>query len=109
MFVFRLARCALFALSLAALGGCDETEACKAKPDCVHHGKCSASEQGACLAGSDQDCAASDECKLHGRCAAKSGACVASSDDACKASEDCRKLGACDAYTGACVNLAQAT
>ena len=97
------------ALCVGLAFGCDEADACKTKPDCAHHGKCVVTESGACVARSDQDCAASDECKLHGKCAAKSGACVAASDQACQASNDCRQQGACDAYAETCVNLAQST
>jgi hypothetical protein len=90
-----------------ALPGCDDTHACKSKPECIRQGQCAVSEKGACVATSDEDCAGSEACKLHGKCAAVSNACVAKTDAGCQASDDCKKLGACDAYQGACANLAQ--
>ena len=56
------------------------------------------SEKGACIAANADDCAGSEACKLHGKCAAVSDACVAKTDAGCQASEDCKKQGACDAY-----------
>ncbi len=95
---------ALLAIGLAPLG-CDDAGACKSKADCQKLGKCTPDEKGLCAVVSSEDCAGSEQCKLHGRCHAEKGACVAASSADCKASEDCQKAAACDAYQGSCVDL----
>ena len=98
----------LLALGLIGmLAGCDNKDACKNVPECQHQGKCTVDQSGACKVGSDQDCRASEPCKLHGKCTAKDGACTAQSDDDCKTSEDCQKSSLCNVYNGTCVDLSK--
>ena len=96
-------------LACGASTACDNKDACKTVPECVHQGKCTVEQSGACKVGSDQDCRSNEPCKLHGKCAAKDNACIAQTDDDCKSSEDCQKLNTCSVYNGACADLAKTT
>src|SRR5262249_29954848 len=68
--------------------GCD-ANACKGAKECEREGKCATNEKGVCVAGSNQDCKASELRKLHGKCSAKQSTCVVERDDDCKAADDC--------------------
>ena len=107
--MFRSPMPRVFGLLTLVLSGvlpaCDNKDACKKVPECLHQGKCTAEQSGACKVGSDQDCRASEPCKLHGKCTAKDGACTAQFDDDCKTSEDCQKLSTCNVYNGSCADL----
>jgi hypothetical protein len=84
---------------------------CRAGADpCVEWGLCTVSE-GACVASSDKDCAASNHCTKYGRCKARDGRCVVSVSEhwSCEAArgptsmEPCREHGQCSAREGLCV------
>lgn len=66
---------------------------CKDSQDCLTKGLCT-QQDNACVAGTDQDCAASTWCKTIGRCKAVAGKCLASAEG-CEASEKCKDGGAC--------------
>src|SRR5688572_9786639 len=90
-----------------SLGGCETADRCKTKVDCVRLGKCTADKNGVCVIASNDDCKASELCKLSGKCSADKGACVAATDADCKSSQDCTKLGLCNAYQGICTDPAK--
>lgn len=62
---------------------------------CQLEGLCSWTDDGRCVAGSDDDCRPSDAC-LGGRCTAKEERCVADSDADCRGSWACKGWGRCD-------------
>ena len=93
------------ALMTAGLMACDPNAACKEAKDCKAEGKCTADEAGKCIAGSDQDCAASDGCRVKGQCSVVDGRCQAKNDADCQKSEGCSKEGKCGANEGLCSSL----
>ena len=65
---------------------------------CAQAGACTA-YQGACVAGSDEDCQASQGCLQQGACILEGVACFP--DQAgCQASQDCADLGRCSLNEG---------
>lgn len=95
-------------LLLAVAGSaCEDPDRCKVKPDCAKLGKCTPSEQGACVVASSQDCKSSELCSVSGQCSAKDGACVAAGDGDCQSSQACKRQGNCSAYQGSCQNPAK--
>ena len=68
------------ALMTLGLFACDPNSACKEAKDCKTEGKCTANEAGKCIAGADQDCAASDACRKNGQCSAVDDRCQAKND-----------------------------
>jgi hypothetical protein len=70
---------------------------------CQFEGFCSPSDEGQCIAASDDDCKGSDAC-LGGRCSARNGVCVAASDEDCRGSWACKGWGRCNFDgTDACI------
>lgn len=86
----------------------DANAACKAGTACSLRGVCTAGEQGACVAASDDDCIASALCRREGKCRAYAGRCVAWWNEDCHRASACRERGACVAHRGSCVNPVEA-
>jgi len=75
---------------------------CRPSDACLG-GRCTASE-GRCIAGSDADCQGSQACQAWGRCAHDGqGLCIARSAADCQASYRCQREGECLLRDGACV------
>jgi hypothetical protein len=77
-------------------------EKCDALKSCTMFGKCTA-QDGACVAGSDEDCKKSYDCKERGPCTAKEGACVVGGDADCRQSQACAKDKFCVASGNNCI------
>lgn len=55
-----------------------------------------------CAALSDAPCAASEACRVYGRCTAQGGTCVATRGEDCRATVGCLDYGLCSPFEGRC-------
>ena len=88
---------------LACIGeGLRRCEKCDGSDPCLGDGTCTAKE-GACIAGSDEDCKKAAICTERGGCTAKNNKCEVGSDADCKQSTACKDQGYCVAKGNNCV------
>ena len=91
----KLGRCAHVADDCRAT-----VEICGARPDCASQGLCG-EKDGQCAATADAHCAATEGCRVDGRCRAVNGTCSGQQED-CASSEGCRRFSRCTADAGVC-------
>ncbi len=79
---------------------CRETDVCRSM------GWCTLTDKGECVAKSEADCAASESCRVLGKCSLGESGCVLRSTADCEKTQGCRAVGTCTLVDGLCAAAA---